>query len=152
MPIRRRLTLLLGAAVLATGFALPASAEDDVPLTLTVSADLHGNRLTVSGRATVPDGAFVIYGIYRTSPPERRVVGYARVGNERYAADADVSAWPSGEIAVDVHFQTLMPGETQPDAVLERFGEKGQRMTGHQVVQGGEGYRAAVVSTAVVKP
>lgn len=144
------------AALLAILLILPATAAapaaDEVPIDFTVRADLSGDTLSVHGKATVPDGAFVIYAVYRKAPPLSRVRGYARVKDHRYAAKVDVAGWPSGEISVDAHFQTMLPERTQPAAVTDLFGEKGQRMTGHQVVQEGLGYRAAVASTSVVKP
>jgi hypothetical protein len=117
-----------------------------------VRTEIEGETLHLSGRATLPDSAWIIYAAHHIEEPQTRVRGYARVANERFSARADVPDWPPGEIAVDAHFQILLPEREQPEAVVDLFGEKGERMTGGDVVEGGAGYRTAVASTRVAKP
>lgn len=140
---------------LAVGFGLVAgraAAADKVPVTISVRASLQGDSLRIRGTATVPDGAWIIYAAYRPDAPRTRATGYARVAHRRWAADVDVAGWPPGRIAVDAHFQILLPRRKQPAAVIARYGPRGARMTGPDVVAGGAGFRAAVASTAVTKP
>ena len=123
----------------------------DAPVTISVRAEVEGDVLNIHGSATVPDGAWIIYAAYRVAEPQQRRDGYARTKNGRFAAEADVSGWPAGEIAVDAHFQVRLPAHKQPDAVVTRFGRDGERMRGESVVQGGDNFRAAIASTKVVK-
>lgn len=148
------LKILTGCAVAAGILTFPAAAnaDDRTNVEFTVNADIRDGFLIIHGTATVPDGAWIIYAAYRDRPPEKRARDYVRVQDHRFATEVNVGGWPAGEIKVDAHFQTLMPDKTQPAAVTELFGEKGERMTGHQVVREGLGYRAAVASTSVVKP
>lgn len=142
------LALALGPGLVAGH----AAAAEKVPVTISVRASLQGNSLRIRGTATVPDDAWIIYAAYRHDAPRTRVTGYARVAHRRWAADVDVAGWPPGRIAVDAHFQILLPGRRQPAAVVARYGHNGERMTGPDVVVGGAGFRAAVASSAVTKP
>jgi hypothetical protein len=81
-----------------------------------------------------------------------RARGYARVRNDHFTASVSISRWPPGKIKVDANFQTLLPTRVQPGAVTERYGAHGERMTGKDVVKGGDSFRAAVTSATVVKP
>jgi hypothetical protein len=141
------LAVFAGLAPAATG----AAAADTVPVQFTIHAALTDGKVRLTGTATVPDGAWIIYVVYRADAPLTRSRNFARVEDGRYAAAVDVSAWPPGKIAIDAHFQILLPGRKQPDAVVARYGPNGERMVGPTVVKGGEGFRAAVVSTSVIK-
>ena len=124
----------------------------EIPVTISVQAIIEKERLRISGRARVPDGAWILYAVYRPAAPQRRTTGYSQIDDGRFSAKIDISDWPPGEIAVDTHFQLLMPDRVQPDEVIERFGPNGERMTGDSVVEGGSAFRAAIASTTVVKP
>lgn len=147
---------LFRAFVLTVSLGLVGSdgslAAAEVPVAISVWAKVEGEILRIRGTATVPDGAWIAYAAYRVAEPQMRATGYARVEAGRFAAQVNVAHWPPGEIAVDAHFQMLVPGRTQPDAAAARYGPKGERMTGDDVVEGGASYRAAVASTAAVKP
>jgi hypothetical protein len=151
MSISRQICACLVATAIGTA-AVAARAADRYHVAITVQATLHGDRLRIRGTATVPDGALIIYAAYLAKAPRTRKVGYARVSGQRYAAEVDVSRWPAGKIAVDAHFQIRLPARKQPADVVARYGANGERMTGPNVVRGGLGFRAAVVSTAVARP
>lgn len=123
----------------------------DAPVAISVRAEFEGDMLHLGGGASVPDGAWIIYAAYRVAEPQRRVTGYTEIRDERFTAQANVSGWPLGEIAVDAHFQVRLPEREQPEAVITRFGQNGERMRGDDVVQGGGGFRAAIASTTVLK-
>lgn len=131
---------------------VPWPSASAVPVSMSVRARIDGHNLHIQGRATVPDGAWIIYAAYRTVKPDLRVRGYARVRHDLFKAVVDISKWPSGKINVDANFQLLLPAREQPKAVIERFGINGKRMTGKDVVKGGGSFRAAIASTTVVKP
>lgn len=142
--------VLLG---LILSFAVAGQAlADGVPVTISVRAELDGNSLRIRGRATVPDGAWIIYAAYSVAEPRWRVTGYTRIQDDKFAAEAHIGNWPPGEIAVDAHFQILLPEREQPPDIVARFGRNGERMRGKSVVQGGGGFRAAIASTRVIKP
>lgn len=148
------MTRILGALVLVAALCAAGTGHvlaDGAAVEISVRAAVEGETLNLRGRATVPDGAWITYAAYHAEKPQTRVTGYARVADGRFSARADVSGWPPGEIAVDAHFQILLPGREQPEAVVELFGEKGERMTGADVVEGGAGYRSAVASARVTK-
>jgi hypothetical protein len=151
MSIRRLICACLAAAAIGTA-AVETSAAERHHVTISVQATLYGDMLRIRGTATVPDGALIIYAAYLAKAPRTRMVGFARVSGQRYAAEVDVSRWPAGKIAVDAHFQIRLPGRKQPADVIARYGANGERMTGPKVVHGGLGFRAAVVSTSVVRP
>jgi len=147
------LAFLLGLAATAS----PARAAEDAdtpppPVNMTLHAGLDGPKLTVEGDCSVPNGALIIYVAYLPKTPAKRIQGYAMVNHGHYKATIDVGAWPAGEIKVDADFQVYLQGLKQPDEVIALYGEKGERMTGPQVVQGGASFRAAATSTSVIKP
>jgi hypothetical protein len=148
-PVRRLVPFVPIFLMMCLPVAHAASGE--VPVRMTLRAALETGKVRLSGTASVPDGAWIIYVVYRKAAPGTRANGFARVRGGRYAAVVDVRGWPPGRIAVDAHFQILLPGRRQPAAVIERFGRMGERMTGPTVVKGGAGFRAAVVSASVTK-
>lgn len=126
-------------------------AAADASVAISVHADVESGTLRVRGTATVPDGAWIMYAAYRAAAPQTRATGYTQVDDEEFAAQLDVSSWPTGELAVDVHFQMLLPGRRQPDPVVARFGPNGERMIGENVIEGGMDFRAAIASTRATK-
>mgnify|MGYP001467097486 CR=1 FL=1 len=137
--------LLLSGAALAEG--------GDRRVEISVTAVPEAKALVVGGRATVPDGAWIVFAARRLAPPLRRIRGAARAAGGRYAGSLDISGWPAGTVAVDAHFQVLLPGDLrQPPDVIARYGANGERMTGPSVVEGGGGFRAAIASTSAELP
>jgi hypothetical protein len=55
-----------------------------------------------------------------------------------------------GEPSKDVRVR--LPEREQPAAVITLYGPNGERMTGEDVVEGGDSFHAAVASTTTVKP
>tara|TARA_B100000609_G_C16988966_1_gene317710 strand:+ start:161 stop:529 length:369 start_codon:yes stop_codon:yes gene_type:complete len=118
---------------------------------ISVPAEIEGGVLYMRGRATVPNGAWVIYAAYRAAETERRVMGYVRAKDQRFTAPVGISRWPPGEIRVDAHFQVSLLSREQPDTVIARFGRDGERMSGKDIVEGGGDFQAAVASAKAVK-
>lgn len=106
----------------------------------------------VEGTATVPDAANVNWALSHPRPPDGCPVdvapevdpcnapyGRAMVRDGRFAFRVD--GLDPGEVEVFVAFDPL--AGDQPPAIGERYGPRGQRMTGPQVVDyGGGAYRA----------
>jgi hypothetical protein len=46
----------------------------------------------------------------------------------------------------------MLPEREQPAIVFQKYGAKGERMTGKTVVQEGEAYRAAVIELRAYNP
>ena len=158
---------VLGLVALMAGavFALAgnAGAEEAVqpdapapgsspPVIFTLQAEVQGGKLHIHGDCTVPNGALIIYVAYLPKTPLKRIRGYAMVNHDHYKATVDISKWPAGKIKIDANFQVYLQGLKQPDAVIALYGEKGERMTGPHVVQGGASFRAATASATVIKP
>jgi hypothetical protein len=143
----RAFLVVLALGVAGGNPALSASAS----VAISVHAEIIDDVLHIQGNATVPNGAWIIYAAYRVAEPQRRVTGYAEVKAEQFAAQAYVSGWPPGEIAVDAHFQMRLPEREQPAAIIALFGRNGELMRGDNVVQGGGAFRAAIASTKVTK-
>lgn len=141
----RLFALLLPLMAGATG--PPAAAPVDLAVLATVESDV----LRIHGKATVPDGSWIFYAAWQPDEPEARANGFTRVREEQFEAEIGVRGWPAGEIAVDAHFQMLLPGLRQPPDVIERYGRSGERMTGDAVIDGGGPNRAAVASTTALK-
>ena len=129
-----------------------ASDDDPGHVDINVRGEIARERLRIIGTATVPDGAWVAYVAYSAADPKRRTVGMALVTNGQFSATADLSNFAAGQIVIDTNFQMLVPGRAQPGVVIQRYGPRGERMTGANVVVLGAAHRVAVASTTVVKP
>lgn len=147
--MKGRLRAMLTLLFLVAGAGSAPAAE---PVELGIEAEVAGDTLEVEGTANVPDGALVVYAAYHAADPRIRARGIAEVTDGRYAATIHIADWPSGKIEVAAHFQMLLPGRSQPQAVLARYGPKGERMTGAKVVTGGDGSHVAVASATATKP
>jgi len=115
------------------------SLGTDVIVTID-TARRSGSTISVSGTATVPDGAFVAYEVIPTLGGMSMKEGAARVQGGRFSFDANVSGFPSGPIEVWVAFVTILGGPTydatQPSSVLDLYGSMGQNITGPNVTPG----------------
>lgn len=105
--------------------------------------------LRVDGRATVPDGAMMSWQVTHALHPSFCEDGVAEVTDGRFTFTVDTGEWPHGDVEVWVAFQTVpMTGASQPDAVIARYGRKGEHITGDQVVDAGVLRRAELVVAA----
>lgn len=139
-------TVLAAAVLGASGCSTPEAVD------LTVSAVHRDVRLSIEGRANLPDGAWIVYVAYLETEPLHRLRGAAQMHKGVYQAERRVADWPAEPIVVDVHFQTRSEGLFQPSRVRERYGLGGGSMTGPGVIQAGEGSRVAVATTIVGRP
>jgi len=127
-------------------------AQEAAAVHLAVEAAVNEGTLVVQGRAALPDGAWVEYAAYRKADPTVRARGAVRVERGRFEARADVADWRPGAVMVDVQFSTRARGEhEQPEQVLRRYGRKGERIHGPNVVVDGAGYRVVVASDMAFK-
>jgi peptidoglycan hydrolase-like protein with peptidoglycan-binding domain len=119
--------------------ATPTTRGTDVIVTID-TARRSGSTISVTGTATVPDGAFVAYELVPTRGGLSVKEGAARVQGERFSFDANVSGFPSGSVEVWVAFVTILGGPTydatQPRAVLDLYGNMGEKITGPNVTPG----------------
>lgn len=123
--------------------------DDAAGVALTAEASREAGVLAVAGQATVPDGALVSWQVTHALHPSFREDGTAEVAGGRFTVTLDTSGWPPGELEVWLGFQTVpATGARQPDAVIARYGHKGERMVGDQVVDAGVLRRAECVISA----
>lgn len=117
----------------------PAEVTHGTDVELTLDAELSGGRLAIGGVATVPDGALISYELEgpEDCPEDCHVEGRTPVRDGEYSVSIDVSGWGDGNYEVYAAFITNMADATQPDAVLELYGESGESMTGDTVVRDG---------------
>ena len=95
--------------------------------------------LWVEGETDLPNGAYVNYRVThdlaRTAPveewPAANLIesGRAAVQDGRYWARVNTLNWPPGEVRILVQF----PLPPQPQAIVERYGEFGEQLTGANV-------------------
>ena len=109
------------------------------PVMLSVEHRSEWRVLWVEGETDLPDGAYVNYRVThdmaRTAPvedwPSANLIesGRAAVQGGRYWARVNTFNWPSGAVRILVQF----PLPPQPPAVVERYGEFGEYLTGANV-------------------
>lgn len=130
-----------------SGKSSPPEAEkwdtstDSRVVRIEVNGTVDGDTLTVSGTATVPDGALIAWeaGDALTNKPGGQMAfedGTALVTGGAFTFDVNVEGWPSA-IKVWVAFQTILGTSTkQPPEVVALYGEQGELMEGDTVTSG----------------
>lgn len=117
----------------------PQTRRTDVVVTIS-SATRSGSTISVSGTATVPDGAYVAYEVVPTRGGTAMREGAARIKDGKYSFTANAGSFPSGPVEVWVAFVTVLGGPTydakQPVSVLEFYGSMGENITGPNVTPG----------------
>jgi hypothetical protein len=115
--------------------------------TLTLDATIDGDALVAAGQTDPPDGALLTIGA--TTPHaadpfiDGHVAAVVAVGGGRYEAMFDTRGWPADRILPTV---SLRADEEQPQSVIDRFGETGERLLGSGVYQDSDGVRVLSVS------
>lgn len=148
------------ATVPATSASIDGGGSTRVDLTAVATRPDPG-VVAVTGTATVPDGAHVNWVLTPASTPTTCPVdvapeddpcnvpyGTATVADQRFQFRVDGVA--PGEAELFVGFDPL--SAPQPESVAARYGARGQRMTGAQVIDYGDGlFRAQLIQTVIVE-
>lgn len=130
-----------------TSGSTPA-ADTGTSVSLTVTAQQQNKQLRISGTTNLPDGAIVAFEVAATDLNVNEFAdGTATVGGGRFSSSVDVSEWPSGNVEVWAAFQTVLGHGEQPQAILDRYGKFGEKLTGPNVVKTGDFYRVETTTT-----
>ncbi len=115
------------------------SGPESVQLEVTHRSEWR--QLWIEGATDLPDGAYVNYRItheaVETVPVEEwpaqnlMETGRAAVQDSQFWTRINTFRWPRGEVRVVVQF----PLPPQPDEVVARYGEFGERLGGHNVTE-----------------
>lgn len=127
----------------------PEQAGERVDLTL--DADISADQLSIRGATDLPDGTLLSYEAQQVDDPQLRwhAEGHAEVRGGRFEETVSVADWEFGDVEVYVSFPSSLGGVQQPAGVVERFGERGERLTGTNVTAYDDGNR---VDDVVVIP
>lgn len=102
--------------------------------------------LVVVGSATVPDGALVSWEVTHQLHPSFTEHGTAEVAAGVFEFTLDAVTWPRGSVRLWLGFQTVLSSTVQqPRHVIDRYGQKGEHITGDQVAEAGVLRRAEMV-------
>lgn len=133
------LTVLVAGCAPASDSDATGGAERTVALTIRHRSEWR--VLWVEGDTDLPDGAYVNYRVThelaRTSPledwPATNLIesGRGAVKDGAYWAKINTLRWPSGTVRILVQF----PLPPQPQAVVDRYGEFGEHLTGAHVTE-----------------
>ena len=109
-------------------------------VSLTVGHRTQWRILWMEGTTDLPDGALVAYRIThklaRAQPadqwpaPNLMESGKAAVQDGQYWTRVNTTNWPNGEVRILIQF----PVPPQPDFVVERYGQFGEKLTGDNVI------------------
>ena len=136
-----------------TGAPEPASTsanqETSLPETNTVGSIVDGvdviletptiedGQLVLHGTANVSDGAVLMYLVkhdgFDSGDYDGYEVGHIGVMTGVFLHHVPVSDWPEGYALTRLTFQLNPEGREQPEAVLEEYGENGERLQGPRV-------------------
>jgi len=138
-----------GTTPASSSATTPASSSaeeqpaDDTYVEFTLKAKRNGDTIKLSGTTNLPDGALLAYSLEWA---QDLTEGTLLVSDGRF--EGSVSDVPSGPVEAWVAFQTILgAGKSQPQELIDRFGEMGENMTGPDVVTGGDLKRAEKVVT-----
>lgn len=116
------------------------SEAEAEPTRVELDADAHwdGGTLVVVGGATVPDGALVSWEVTHQLHRSFTEHGTAEVAAGAFSVTLDASTWPAGSVRLWLGFQTVLSSTVQqPRHVIDRYGSKGEHLTGDQVAEAG---------------
>ena len=122
---------------------------------LTMTPQLQGQSVLISGTTNLKDGAVLNYEVehelFQKQPQNNRFArGNIIVKGGRYSGTVNAVGWPRGKITVWVGFQTFV--KEQPSWVRTQYGESGQKMEGLNVKLAGQGVKRAEVQKTLIKP
>lgn len=152
--------ILLGTLV--TAGAAGCGGGDSQTVDLTMDARIEGASIVAEGTTDLPDGAVIVYEVthedFGTKDDLEDPVwslfadGSVPVDGGRYSLSVPVADWPAGDVTVWVAFQAVLsddvdPGDGQPAAVMERYGEMGARLTGPNVTESAGNKRVEIEAT-----
>jgi hypothetical protein len=126
-----------------------AANEEVGDVVVTVAAAVDGQRVSVIGTATVPDGALIAYELLHLDEFEV-TEGHAEVSDGGFEFIADLAGWPAGEVEVWVAFQTILGTAEQPQEVIDLYGEMGENISGPQADTVGDITRVDAVTSVSV--
>jgi len=103
---------------------------------LTLDAEINEDMVVFYGETNLPDGAIITYEVFHEEDVNQFEAGNVKVEKGRYDEEVLVTDWTEGEITVWVSFQTVLDTSTsQPDEVIEIFGEMGENIDGDHVIE-----------------
>ena len=116
-------------------------ADGAATVQLEVAHRSEWRQLWIEGATDLPDGAYVNYRVTheasRTLPVEEwpadnlMASGRAAVQDNTFWTRINTFRWPRGEVRIVVQF----PLPPQPDEVMVRYGEFGERLAGDNVTE-----------------
>lgn len=132
-------------AMLVAAIAVPAVLliRWDLPFNqssalIELTGQVDDRVVAVLGTTDLPDGAIVGVRFWherndevspgRTGPYQR--FRSVEVDDGAFSVEQDLADWPQGVVTVWAEFRVY--GELQPAAVIDRFGERGERLGGSQ--------------------
>ena len=98
---------------------------------------IEDGQLVLYGTANVPDGAVLMYLVkhdgFDSGDYDGYEVGHISVVAGVFRHHVPVSDWPEGYALTRLTFQMNPEGREQPEAILEVYGENGERLQGARV-------------------
>lgn len=114
----------------------PRKATSDETVAFTFTPHVQGRSVVIDGTTDLPDGTWISYEIDpKTLGIGTPVDGATAVKKGKYHAIVQVDF--SGGAEAWAAFQTVLGSQTQPKAIIDRFGDLGQNLTGPNVTTEG---------------
>ena len=127
----------LGSTTVQSGVKTPEGGADLV----IDSATIENSVLSVVGGGTLPNGALISYEVKHDGFDNGDYDGYETGQNEfdhgAFTFEMSVNDWPTGHALIRLSFGMRPSGASQPSAVLEAYGENGEKLVGPKVEEFG---------------
>jgi len=129
-----------------------STEANDTSVSLQADAVREGNTVVISGTTDLPDGAYITYVMRRDYGDEPWPADFYLVDGDMLVSsgkfEATLSDVPEGKLEVWVAFQTILETEIrQPEEIINRFGEMGEKLTGPNVTEVGDARRVEITIT-----
>jgi hypothetical protein len=144
--LRRVLAFVLVLGVVCYGGAVALGISripfNLIETTMAISTSLDGRLLTLNGTTNLPDGAVIACETWHESEDDGLGSGDYDVGDQvtvvsgTFLCRADLTGWPTGMIRAS---STFYPWDQTAD-VVDRYGYRGERMSGAAVYQDSDGW------------
>ena len=122
------LVILLAAAIAVAGCRLVSPPPAQVPYISVPTFAIHGRTLDVSGTTDLPDGARMDFVATGGGPTPENLSSVISAG--KYHTTFDLGTWPTATYWLWVEFNA---SERQPQAVQEKYGSDGSKMSGGRI-------------------
>ncbi|WP_067842694.1 hypothetical protein [Amphibacillus sediminis] len=102
---------------------------------ISLVASVEDDQVFISGETNLPDGALLLIEIEHLEASPFYFEGILEIQNGSFNGSTSIAGAPSGNIEVWVAFSPGLTKVTQPQKIIDQYGEIGELLTGENVME-----------------